>query len=583
MRRIRQRWAWSGAVLAGLLTAGLAVVPAAGAGTPAGPSRVETPVDSGSPVGGMAESVVRLRIPLPASVGPHPAACDWLSYLRYRDAAGPTSSAGADRILIAQPGILEGAGAFDSVARDTVARAAAQGRHIEFWALDRRSNCLEDHTGVAAGLADRDPHVAVDYYYRHRPAAGRTFGGYLRNDQIGWLGHVGLGQTLQDEYDVMVAELPDQRLRRQKVLCGGHSLGGIITGFFAEWDFDGDPATTDDAGYRQCSGYFALDSTIDTSLSGLSGTPSTSLVPDPGVDYAATQAGLDSGAVPRSVSLPTLINAETMNLLGIAGLAALVDPAGQSDLARYAPSNVNLDTTQRLLFSRNAVVFATGIPSTKDFRLTNAAALGALLDNNSQPLAFLQASVGFFDGGRIVDKDFPVPYDLTRLPGLSGLAGTLGPDRKAIPAQPHGPLYTWRDYDRVGAADDPGYRGRDGAPFTGPDQEVTSIQELARSLAAQPLDFTEEYFPTKLVTDIFQAGSPQIAEHASHPDGLDANPTINLLGGSGLVVGNGTPPRGRTVVAPGYHHLDVLTAAPAQNGGRPELVSLNLAAFAVGD
>jgi hypothetical protein len=102
---------------------------------------------------------------LPASAGPHPAECDWLSYLRYRDEAGPAEPAAADRMLIAQPGILGGAGAFDSVARDTVARAAAQGQHIEFWALDRRSNCLEDRTGVAPG----DAETAVDYYYRARP------------------------------------------------------------------------------------------------------------------------------------------------------------------------------------------------------------------------------------------------------------------------------------------------------------------------------------------------------------------------------------------------------------------------------
>jgi hypothetical protein len=40
-------------------------------------------------------------------VGIHPAACDWLSYLRYRDSEGPAASADADRILVAQPGILD--------------------------------------------------------------------------------------------------------------------------------------------------------------------------------------------------------------------------------------------------------------------------------------------------------------------------------------------------------------------------------------------------------------------------------------------------------------------------------------------
>src|SRR4051794_15097033 len=144
------------------------VILACAAPAQAGEPRTEMPVVTNSPVTSVAESVVRVKIPLPDSAGPHPAECDWLSYLRFRDVKGPAKSKDADRILIAQPGILEGAGAFDSVARNTIAQAAAQGRHIEFWALDRRSNCLEDHTGLDAGRIARNAHVAVDYYYRNK-------------------------------------------------------------------------------------------------------------------------------------------------------------------------------------------------------------------------------------------------------------------------------------------------------------------------------------------------------------------------------------------------------------------------------
>ena len=527
-------------------------------------NRVEVPVHTSSPITGVTESEVSVYLPLPSSFGPHPAACDWLSYLRYRDAGGPADSASADRILVAQPGILEGAGAFDSVARDTVTAAAKLGRHIEFWALDRRSNCLEDPTGRQAGLAAHDPALAIDYYYRGASINGRTFAGYVGNSQLGWLGKVGIGQTVQDEYDLLAEELPSQPLRKQKVLCGGHSLGGVVTGFFAEWDFGGQ------AGYNQCGGYFALDTTISTSLASLSGMPSLSTVlPDPGLDYAATQAALDSGAVPRSLQLPALINAETMNVLGIAGLYADLDPAGESTLATDA-SDPNIDTTERVLFSRDLVNFVTGTPSVKDFHLTNAAALGGLLDNNSEPLAFLQSAAGFFTGGPVVAKSFPLPYDLTQVPALSGLKGLLGTDPKAIPAEPDGPLYGWANYNQVTAND-----------FTDPSKEVTDIAELARSFAEQPLDFTEEYFPTKLVTDIDQADAPQITQHMLYPNGIAANPVINLEGGSGLVVQNGVP-AGRTVIAPGYHHLDVLTAAPVQNDGSADLISTNLAAFATG-
>ncbi|MHC3468049.1 hypothetical protein ACYF6T_04975 [Streptomyces sp. 7R007] len=520
--------------------------------------------------GGVTESVVRVRVPLPASFGARPAACDWLSYLRYRASDGPRTSADADRVLLAQPGILEGAGAFDSVARNTVARAAEQGLHVEFWALDRRSNCLEDRTGIASG----DQHTAVDYYYRGKRVDGRTFAGYAGNGQLGWLAKLGIEQTVRDEHDLLTAELPDPGVRKRKVLCGGHSLGGVITGYFATADFDGDPATTADAGYNQCAGYFALDTTVSTSLADLGGSlPDDTGLPDVGLGYTAVQAGLDSGVLPRALSAPVLLNPETMTLLAIAGLGALRDPDGEADLPGYLPVNANIEATNRFLFSKDTTAFVTGTPAVKDFRLTNDAVLGALMDDNSVPLAFLQTSVGFFDGGPIADKNFPVANGGGQQPALFGVA------YKAIPGRPHGPLYTWRDYDRVGDADDPGYRSADGTPFTDAGKEVTDIRELARSLAEQPLDFTEQYFPTKLVTDLEFAASPQIRQLVVHPQGLTADPTLTVLAGDGLLAGR-IPSDLHPVVADGYQHLDVLTAAPVQNNGLPEPVSTNLARFA---
>ncbi|MEU2282677.1 hypothetical protein ABZ614_12215 [Streptomyces sp. NPDC013178] len=568
LSRGRTAQALRGAALALLLTTGTLTAAAPNARADGG--RTETPVASTSPVAGVTESVVRVKAPLPASFGTRPAACDWLSYLRYRAADGPAASADADRILVAQPGILEGAGAFDSVARNTVARAAAQGLHIEFWALDRRSNCLEDRTGIASG----DQHTAVDYYYRGRQVDGRAFAGFLGNDRLGWMAKLGIEQTVRDQYDLLTAELPDQGLRKRKVLCGGHSLGGVVTGYFAAADFDGDRATTADAGYRQCAGYFALDTTVSTSLADLSGSiPDDTNLPDIGLGYGAVQAGLDSGLLPRSLSAPVLLNPETMTLLAIAGLGAVQDPGAEADLPRYLPSNLNIEATNRFLFSEDAATFLSGSPAVKDFRLTNAAVLGALMDDNSVPLAFLQSSVGFFDGGPIADKNFPVAN------GGSQPAGLFGTDYKAIPDRPHGPLYTWRDYDRVGDPDDPGYRSADGTPFTGAGKEVTDLQELARSLAEQPLDFTEQYFPTKLVTDLQLGTSPQVKKLVAHPDGLTANPTLTVLAGDGLLAGR-IPADLHPVVADGYQHLDVLTAAPEQNNGRPEPVSTHLTEFA---
>ncbi|MEU4312478.1 hypothetical protein [Nocardia sp. NPDC024068] len=553
---------------AGVLFAATATATAA----PDPAARTEVPVVSTSPVTSVLETVVGLRIPLPESAGPRPAACDRLAYLRWRHADGPTGSADADAVLIAQPGVFEGAAAFDTLARNTVAAAARNGRHIEFWALDRRSNCLEDHTGRLAALTSRDPHRAVDYYFRGAAVDGRTFAGYVPDSALGWLGRVGLAQTVQDQFDLLAAELPDPVARSRKVLCGGHSLGGLITGFFAEWDFAGVP------GRDQCAGYFALDSAVGTSLSALSGLPDALLAPA-GLGYGPTQAGLASGALPRALALPAVINPETMNLLGIVGLAAAVAPTAESDLARYIPPNANQDATYRILLSRDVFTALTGTPSVRDFRVTNAAALGAFLDANSQPVSILKTGIGFFAGGPVVDKDFPPDTAaLSAVPGLRALAGMLGgDDPMAITGQPHGPLYSWRDYNEISGSPIP--LGRDGRPFTTAADEVTSVHDLARSLAEHPLDFTEWYFPLKLTLDIAQSGAPEIARYRLHP-GPGGAPIINLLGGSGIVVAGGGYGAGETVIVPGYHHLDVITAAAAQNGGGPEPVSTNLARFA---
>ncbi|MEU0076027.1 hypothetical protein ABZ027_41875 [Streptomyces sp. NPDC006332] len=565
--RSRER-TWRRAALAVLLTAGTLTAVAPGAHAQA--ARTESPVTTSAPADGVVESVVRVKVPLPASFGARPAACDWLSYLRYRSLAGPAASADADRVLLAQPGILEGAGAFDSVARNTVARAAEQGSHIEFWALDRRSNCLEDRTGIASG----DQHTSVDYYYRGKQVAGRTFDGYVGNDRLGWMAKLGIAQTVRDEYDLLAAELPDQEVRRNKVLCGGHSLGGVITGYFATADFDGDRTTTADAGHNQCAGYFALDTTVSTSLGDLSGSiPDDTNLPDIGLGYGVVQAGLDSGVLSRTLSAPVLLNPETMTLLAIAGLGAVDAPDGEADLPRYLPANVNIEATNRFLFSKDTATFLSGTPAVKDFRLTNAAVLGALMDDNSVPLAFLQSSVGLFDGGPVADKNFPVANGGDAQPAL------FGTEYKAIPDRPHGPLYTWRNYDRIGDPDDPGHRSADGTPFTGAGKEVTDIRELARSLAQQPLDFTEQYFPTKLVTDLQLSTSPQVKGLVVHPEGLTANPTLTVLAGDGLLAGR-VPADLHPVIADGYQHLDVLTAAPVQNNGQPEPTSTNLARFA---
>ncbi|MEV2226677.1 hypothetical protein AB0E01_43535 [Nocardia vinacea] len=118
-------------------------------------------------------------------------------------------------------------------------------------------------------------------------------------------------------------------------------------------------------------------------------------------------------------------------------------------------------------------------------------------------------------------------------------------------------------------------------PFTSPHDEVTDIQELASSLAEQPLGFTENHFPTKLLSDVFFWNSSPIRSKFIHPEGISANPTITFLAEEGFLSGKDVSAL-NPIPLRGYKHLDVLTAAAHQNNGRPEIVSTRLAGFATG-
>ncbi len=561
-RYTRMRWVVCTALVMSIAT----VIPPAVSAEPS-PGRTEREISSSSPVTGVVATVVALDAPLPAGSEPHPAECDRLAYLRYRAADGPENSADADRVLVAQPGVFEGAGAFESVARNTVAAAAAEGRHIEFWALDRRSNCLEDHTGTQAALAANDLDIATNYYFAGGTADGRTFAGYADGPGTAWLDGQGLAQTMRDQYDVLRLELPDQEIRKQKVLCGGHSLGGFLTGYFANWDFDGNPATAEDAGYNQCSGYFALDTVIKAGPPNPVRNLDIPEIPPAlaGPVEAASGALTDAYPVTR---LPAVINPETTNLLAMAGLAARLNPTGINDIVDRLPRSLNFDATLRTLLSKDPLMAATGIPDIRTLYATNEAVVGALLDDNSQPLGFLQTSVGFIGSGPVQDKYFPMPNEV--IATIPFLGQMFGSDRKAAPTSYGDPsvVYTWQDYDEISPN-----------AYTDPSKEVSSISQIARSLSEPPLDFTEWYFPTAINTDLGQPTAPSIAAHYLYRDGVTRNPVLTLQGDGGLDLGASDNPNDVPVKLRGYNHLDVLTAAQKQNDGLPEQVSTRLAEF----
>lgn len=86
------------------------------------------------------------------------------------------------------------------------------------------------------------------------------------------------------------------------------------------------------------------------------------------------------------LALPTVINPETTNLLALTGLAARLDPDSTDGIVPRMPDNPNIDWTLRTLLSGDYAMFATGDPDVRTLNATNEAVLGAILDDNSQPL-----------------------------------------------------------------------------------------------------------------------------------------------------------------------------------------------------
>ena len=371
------------------------------------------------------ETLVRVYDPLPPEVGAHPPACDWIEYLRFRSADGPREAKRADAVMVIIPGFLGGAGSFDQVARNTVRRAALRGRAIEYWSLDRRANCLEDDTGIRAAAEAGDATIAWEYYWGGKPVNGRTFAGFVSPQDAAFLGEFGLQRTLEDWYEVLRTGIPGQPRRARKVICGGHSLGGPLTAAFASWDFDGDPGTRRDAGYKQCAGLVGLDTTLALGGGSGGGPPLGGL-------------GGAAGAAAPYVNVPPL-TPETIQVPNVFGVGAYFDPQG-TDLTAELPHTTNIDFSQRTLFSRDAAHFASNDPDIRDFTLTNEVSLAGIFDDNSAPLSFLRSSVGQTVGGPLVDKNFPTPG--RRLPGpargpghAAVLVGALPAGRRPRPSR----------------------------------------------------------------------------------------------------------------------------------------------------
>ena len=201
-------------------------------------------------------AVTREPVDVPGAAEPNtpPSLNRALAFRYYRPDAPPPSA-----VLVLNTGINSGANTLDLLARALV---GTPGPGLEVWVVTRRSALLQDHRGIAAALAYRNPDFALGYYYGNLKIDGQTFR-HLTTAEVPYAAYWGVDVHLRD----IRAIVHEVRLRypTARIILGGHSLGGILATFYAGYDFGRVPGTSfpsgpgEDIGARDLSGLLLLD------------------------------------------------------------------------------------------------------------------------------------------------------------------------------------------------------------------------------------------------------------------------------------------------------------------------------------
>ena len=527
-------------------------------------------------------------------------ACKTVQFVRTRLRNGPTNAADADAALLMMPGVLEGANGFHYLARNMVYKAALQrNKNIEVWAVDRRSNCLEDLTGfeAAEGMTDvvEAEKVLIDYYYKNSEIDGKEFDGFLTSSDLDEVSNYGLAMSTDDMFNIIEYMIPDQATRKQKVFIGGHSLGGLHTSSFLAWDRDGNPETLDDAGYNNTAGAFGLDTTLapiygDPELAEQSttfdlyamlGITQTDEPSEEKENYDSYIKLLEDGYLPRTAAVEGAFNAEILALPEAMAVLAAIDPEAESTAIQNLPRSLTMRTILALIHSRDVNDFFFK-PSIDDFRYTNEALVGLVFDDNSTVLPFISTSLGFFNGGRMEQRNGIADLVGSIIPVLGTGGGDVVPTPyiatdagRNIFRLGQGPLYGWSDFDEVADANDTQHTDENGeVVFTSARSEVSDMDDFVEALHRGETNLTEWYFPIRLMLDISLAApydfAPDVGINLMHPEGAAGIPKIEFVAEEGLGVNPlGEQATEEPVLLEGMNHLDPMFAVANASATHP--------------
>lgn len=384
--------------------------------------------------------------PNPLTQTPTPDELDGVTVVRYRVDTGQRPPRAARAIVVLMPGFMGGAGSFDSLARGIVRRSSGDDV-FEAWAIDRRSNAMEDRTGIEAALAAQNPDTLTGYYFAGEPIAGKTFEGFKRQQDVAFESEWGLASTMNDLRAVISLVPADQR--RAHVILAGHSLGSGLAGMYAAWDFEGTP------GFSELAGLVLIDG-----VTGSEGAP-----------LGFTKEEYETTGLPNSGfgGRPSLKQVREENrYFAFPLLEAKLFPIGVGTALRstFRPDAIERDQPRR--DALETLFLSSDLP-----RMTNRAAFGLAFDAATCPVSIAAVNAGQTDGP-LVDT-------------TSAFGGTI--KKPASSNQ----TFRWIEFDQ-----------------TEP-KELTSLNEFALAWARPGADFGEWYFPSRLSLDTALGASLTLA------------------------------------------------------------------------
>jgi hypothetical protein len=359
----------------------------------------------------------------------------------------------ADRpraIVVIIPGFGAGAGSLQQLGEHIVESSAGG---VEFWAVERRENLLEDVSGMNAAAAAGDAEIAAGYYHDGTEQRGRRYHPIDPADIV-FMAEWGIDVLMRDVRAVVQrahAEHPDV-----PIYLGGHSFGAFFTPVYAAYDFD--PGPNVDPGFADLAGLILLD-----------GGPGA-FPPSFSAPLVSDRQFLDGGSVPLPPNLlPAAFPLAGLRKLRLPDLTKEVQHAFFDFPGLFTPDIVQdyeIDA-MRSRFAGNARSPAFAPPATNDF------AFATHFDNDFAPVSPLRASLGFAAGGA---ANLNQTFDLTGVnPGMHlYVAKDLSPD-----------LQRWLDSDQVMPP------------------EHTRLADLANAMFAGATNTWEWYFPSRLAHDAF--------------------------------------------------------------------------------